>query len=1007
MTAARSALQEFRDALFELWVAAGKPPYSALLRLEDPEFGVQTAGNQTLSDWFTGKSAPSEEKTKYALALIRRLVARIPDRSAQHQKFRQMQARLRAAQAERSQNRGGRPRSRTGGRAGARKRSGAAPTRRDHVDRHSEAVTTGGNSPVTVYQVVPPHEAAAHTVPYLELPPATHNFTGREAELAAVWDVLDPHHNEKRPATIAAISGMPGIGKSELAVQAAHAAQRRGWCPGGVLYVDLRWYERDDADAVADLALYDLLLVLGVRAERVPRLTGQRAQLYRDVLAQRARHCERFLVVLDNASSPEQVQTLLPSTGGIITSRETLARLDGVRLLRLDVLSPDDAVALISKALDASDSRMAEHPALARELARLCGHLPLALRIAAALLAEDPEGTVGELTAALADERERLAEIAQGDWAVRAAFDLSYERLAAHEARVFRLLSIRLGGDFSTETAAVLTGDSGTSVRRALVSLRRAGLVDRGTAEGRWRLHDLISVYVADLARAEESADDLTAARHRLLHHYAAVAEEASRQLWSSAGAGESRFEESVEALEWLDAEAVALVAAVHTAEDGRLPELVVRLSACIEDYLLLRRRFNDGLATAEAAVRAARALWDQQDERDQRDEGELAGALGRWGRWLAAVGRIEEAIEPLQSAAVAYRLIGNRRGEGMALRHFALARTHMYDNTAVAFERAIDIQRSLGDLTAEAASLLELSETVRKRAVLEPDSGQVLLKDRELQQAINWSARAVLLYRRAGGLYGEGKALRVLGRSWADMGHARALVGNLATVAQLRRVLSPDVENADLAYSWLRNLNRKAEELRSTGWSPQDLREARKAVRHLERSVEVFRRFKDPYGEVHALTDLAFAQGIAGDAGHETVLLDQAWRIAVETEDPHIQAVVLRGRGEEALRNERYEDAVRHFEEALRLFREIGDMYEEDPTRTRLVYALEHARCMDDANAQRNRMVHMSFRATMQASDGTDYTWDGLPPADEESVQDLLRRVTAPFASDSPRPKS
>jgi tetratricopeptide (TPR) repeat protein len=863
------------------------------------------------------------------------------------------------------------------------------------------AVTTGDNSPLIVHLEHAPQEVQAHTVPYLELPGNAPHFTGREEELSIVLDLLDPRRIEEGCPEVAALSGLPGVGKSELALRAAHVARERGWCPGGVLFVDLREYEDDDGKAAADGALYDLILALGVRAERIPRRTGQRARLYRDVLTQRAAQGERRLVLLDNVSDPGEVRVLLPSTGGVVTSRQTLAGIDGVRPLKLDVLGPDDAVALVEKALDAGDGRMAEYPAEARELARLCGRLPLALRIAAALLAEDPEATVGELIAALADEHERLAGITQGDLAVRAAFDLSYERLPAQEARLFRLLSVRLGNDFSTETAAVIMGEGTASVRRGLMSLRRASLIDRGTVEGRWRLHDLISVYVADLARTEESPNDISGARDRLLRHYAAVAEDASQRLWGSAGAGASRFQEATQALKWFDAEAVALGAAVVAADDT--PHLVLRLTPCLDEYLVLRRRFSEGLIVAEAAVRAARALWGESGERGNPGDGVLAGALDQWGRALAATGRIGEAVEPLQGAALAYRLLGDPRAESIALSHYALvmARLLLYDNATVAFHRAIGIQQRLGDVTAEATSLLALGETVRARVALRPDAASVLLDENKLLHVTDWAARAVFLYRRAGDRYGEGKALRLLGRSWADIGFGRSLIEDLATPADLLQVMDEGVENAHVVIARLEALNEKADELRRQGWTAGDLREARKAIRHLERSLIAFREYRDPHVEACALTDLSFAWGLARDTERETALLEEARRIAAETEDPHIEAVVLRGRGDAALRNGRFDDAASLFEEAARLFQEIGDRHEEEPTRNRLFHVLQEAGRWEEADAERNRFSGMGV-TLMQESDGTEALWDGLPHVDEASVQQILRRVTEPFAKDS-----
>jgi tetratricopeptide (TPR) repeat protein len=847
----------------------------------------------------------------------------------------------------------------------------------DAVSQGAGTVITGGafNGPVvsagTIGSVVI-QGPLMETVPCLDLGlrEATPNFTGREAELDAVLRALDPRSHETDPReAVVAIAGMPGVGKSELALRAARLAEERGWFPGGALFVDLRDYAEGDEEEAAGAALYDLLLALGVRGERVPRRTSQRGTLYRKVLTERAKQGRRFLVVVDNASGPEQVRPLLPSTGGVVTSRRVLTGLDGVQPLKLEVLSPDDAVTLVNKVLGNGDERMAEPREQARELVRLCGHLPLALRIAGALLREDPALRLGEFVARLTDERERLAEFVHDDLAVRAAFDLSYERLVESDAlaaRIFRLLSVRLGSDFSTETAAVIADESIPAVGRVLTSLCRASLVDRGTAEGRWRLHDLISVYVADLARDRDSPGDVRAARDRLLRHYAVVAEEASRQLWSPAHAGKSRFSEGpAQALAWFDTEAVALVAAVSSSEDARLLDLVLRLSRCLDEYLLLRRRFGDWLAIAETAVRAARTLGEGE---------ELAAALDRQGRALAEQGRLQEAVDPLREAAGTYHSLGCARGEGVALSHLArvMACRRMFDNATAAFRQAIRIQQRLGDLTAEAAALLDLGEILHERAVLHPVQELVLLEEDKLLETAECATRAAFLSRRARDPYGVGKALRLLGRARAHLYAASADVRPGAVADFIREHHGrPDIDPRTAAM--VLALEKKEQEIRRQGRLRDNRTALRNAMRHLERSIDVFRQYGDWYSEVLALIDLAFAHSAAHQPQQEAAALDRAQEIAEENGDPHAEAFVLRGRGEAAERAERYDDAASLFEQACRLFHETDDLYEEAPTRNRLIHALLTAGRMTEATAHLSAAMALSTHMTVRATNPAD----------------------------------
>ncbi len=231
---------------------------------------------------------------------------------------------------------------------------------------------------------------------------------------------------------VAAVSGLGGIGKTALAVQAGYEACGKGWFPGGVLFVDLHGY--DEEPVTGDQALEALLRALGTEPEHIPVGLDARAVLYRSALADRAREKGPVLVLADNASSPAQVRPLLPGGEGhrlLVTSRDRLPQL-GARLLALEELTPEEAYDLLDRALriaHRADSRVADDPEAATALATLCGHLPLALQIAAALLVVDRDKPVGELTAELAESRDRLDHLDDGERSVRAAFDLSYKRL--------------------------------------------------------------------------------------------------------------------------------------------------------------------------------------------------------------------------------------------------------------------------------------------------------------------------------------------------------------------------------------------------------------------------------------------------------------------------------------------------------------------------------------------------------------------------------------------------
>jgi hypothetical protein len=342
-------------------------------------------------------------------------------------------------------------------------------------------------------------QAAAAPVARAQLPAPVAGFTGRRGELAEFAGLLDPAGGAG--AVVVSVAGLAGVGKTALAIQAGHAARGAGWFPGGVLFIDLHGY--DDAPVQPGQALDSLLRALGVPGEHIPPGAEDRAGLYRSVLAQVA---EPVLVIADNASSEAQVRLLLPGPGPhrvIITSRHTLAGL-GARLLDVTVLDQQAAVALLDEVMRLArpeDDRVSADPVAAGELAGICGGLPLALRIAGALLAADPALTAAELAGELRGEVGRLEALAYDDGggtsapSVAAAFELSYRQLDAAAALLFRLLPVNPGPDVSTAAAAALAGWRAGEARRVIGRLARAHLVEPAGGAGRWRMHDLLGLY--------------------------------------------------------------------------------------------------------------------------------------------------------------------------------------------------------------------------------------------------------------------------------------------------------------------------------------------------------------------------------------------------------------------------------------------------------------------------------------------------------------------------------
>ncbi|WP_406332942.1 tetratricopeptide repeat protein [Streptomyces sp. NBC_00203] len=547
------------------------------------------------------------------------------------------------------------------------------------------------------------------------LPPRPGGFTGRDDETAALLRALDPAVPRSPDCTtvlVAAVSGLGGIGKTALAVQSAYLACERDWFPGGTLFVDLHGYDEDPV--TADQALQSLLRALGVPPEHIPAMMDDRVALYRSVLAERARKDGAVLVLADNASSPDQVRPLLPGDARhrvLVTSRDRLPQL-GARLVPLDQLTPKAAYELLDLALriaDPDDSRVTDDATAAERLAALCGHLPLALQIAAALLAEDPEKPVTELVDELAVSHDRLAHLDDGDRSVRAAFDLSYRRLPPGRARLLRLLALAPGPEASDEVVAALIGADAPPARD-LKALARAHLVERGSGRGRWRLHDLVRAYGAGVVAGDvRLSGEGEAARERVLEYYFRWAVAADDRLrWLPGMPEPERFHDRGRALAWLDGERAGLVAAAQWAREERHAEVAVGLSACLAQYLDWRRYFDDLITISRIAQQATHRAGNRLGE---------AGAWSYLGSALREVGRAGEAIEAHTRARDLYQAVEDRRLEAMAWNNLggALRGAGRTGEAIEAHTRARDLHQAAEDRHGEASAWNNLGLALRE----------------------------------------------------------------------------------------------------------------------------------------------------------------------------------------------------------------------------------------------------------------------------------------------------
>ncbi|MEU4893455.1 BTAD domain-containing putative transcriptional regulator [Streptomyces sp. NPDC044780] len=345
-----------------------------------------------------------------------------------------------------------------------------------------------------------------------QLPPSPSAFVGRTAALSAISRHLAPSARTEGNVPVLNVCGPPGVGKTALAVTAAHSLS--GHYPDGQWYLPLAGATpapRDPAEVLADL-----LHLAGYQGP-LPQTLEARTAALRGRLTGR-----RVLLVLDDARDTEQIMPLLPGTAGcaaLVTSRRMSTASAGIHDLPLSSLSPDESVELLERLL--GRRRVHDEPAACRETVRLCGHLPLALRVAAARLSRRPDASLASFVARLDSPRRRLDELSEDDVGLRTLFDYSYAVMTLGDQRAFRMLGLLPYPHFACWMLGALLGGDGERATERLVA---GNLVEpAGTdlaGEPVYRLHDLLAVHArerATLTDGPRDATEVAAAQDRLL----------------------------------------------------------------------------------------------------------------------------------------------------------------------------------------------------------------------------------------------------------------------------------------------------------------------------------------------------------------------------------------------------------------------------------------------------------------------------------------------------------
>ncbi|GAB2829279.1 hypothetical protein GCM10027176_36890 [Actinoallomurus bryophytorum] len=600
------------------------------------------------------------------------------------------------------------------------------------------------------------------------LPRDTVNFYGRQAELAEILDALS-QAGKDGPGIVAtcAVVGMGGVGKTALAVRAAH--RLRPLFPDGCLFLDLHGYAGNAAVTSAD-ALDRLLRRLGISGDRIPRHIEDRSALFSDSLTGRS-----VLLVLDNAFDVAQILPLLPGVGTcgvLITSRNELKALEDAHHVRLGSLPRADVRELL-RALGTTDSAV-------EEIVEWCGGLPLALRIASARHREELDG---DLLRSSGDSVHRLRELEDGERSLTSVFDASLRTLPPELVRTYLLLGLHPGPDFGLEAAAALAGIEARTASTRLRRLLDASLLT-GSSAGRLSFHDLLRLFADERASALLSEAERISALRRGIDYYLRTLELADRHVTpnrhrmpSVSDQGPRReIDDYAEAIGWIAAEQDNLVTVGRAAYAAGLDSHCWRLAYALRGFLFLARAWDVWFETHELALRAARRAGELDAEAKTRNN--LGLAFLEHGDHMAAAAQYDQALRIFQR-------LGNVHGEHTTIAHRAWV-----------YFRQGDPHRALED-SLKALAFVERHGLYRNQAILARDIALIEIELGRNTEAVAHLSAALEVFNTLGLRLDAAMALNCLGELYHRVGQLADAEETLLRAAELARSCGSSFEEA------------------------------------------------------------------------------------------------------------------------------------------------------------------------------------------------------------------
>ncbi|HET9894105.1 MAG TPA: tetratricopeptide repeat protein [Streptosporangiaceae bacterium] len=722
------------------------------------------------------------------------------------------------------------------------------------------------------------------------LPRGAGQFVGRAEEIR----LLTMSHDDASRVHI--ITGMPGVGKTALAVEAARlmAAQY----PDGQLFVTFGTHDPQNRPLDPASALHRLLRQIGVPTSQIPQEPAERAALWRRQMARR-----RAVVVLDDVAGPEQIRLLLPSAGKcrvLITGRRRMDRFGDARMLVLSPMPASDAIELFTQVAGPAS---ATEPAAIAEIVELCGRLPLVIQLAASGVREGHPAWLADLIEELSHPTATLGSTAVIGQRIAAAFEVSYRSLAESHRLFFRRLGLHPGAEITAAAAAALGGDSAAEADASL-----AVLVDHHLLQctGRYfHFHDLVRRFAADCAMREDAAPVRRRAFGRLLDYYLATADQASRLLYPHSrrvltraprlAVAASDVDTTDRAANWMDLEWRNILHAARYACVHEQKQQCADLTLTLTAFLEAEGHWGEALAVLALALQASRDIADLKG---------IAAVSLALSVVSSKSGHYQDALRHGEEAVAVCRSLADRPGEAAALDQLGIVH-----RGRARYREALAYHQEASDLYRAAADQLGVADTQNRAGIACYHLGRY-------QEAISRMQAALALYRRVGDLRGEAKAINNLGNMQRYLGYHRDALQSYQRALEIFAVIGGEQNqgilhhNIGAIYHYKTNFEQ--------------------ALAAFRRALAIYRRIDDPPGIVTVMNDIGEVCRHLGHSNEALIHHQRAMAMAGELDNSYEMVIALRGIADVRHGQGRHDEALDHYQDALRRAREIGEPYQE-----------------------------------------------------------------------------